>query len=70
MFGVEHSHIQLGTDGVPWHPASRYLTLDQGDPMSVAKSILVNWKEISAWADRSSTSGRSIDLRLSFPSAG
>jgi hypothetical protein len=70
MFGVEHSHIQLGTDGVPWHPASRYLTLDQGDPMSVAKSILVNWKEISAWADRSSTSGRSIDWRLSFPSAG
>jgi hypothetical protein len=70
MFGVEHSHIQLGTDGVPWHPASRYLTLDQGDPMSVAKSVLVNWKEIAAWADRSSTSGRSIDWRLSFPSAG
>ena len=70
MFGVEHSHIQLGTDGVPWHPASRYLTLDQDDPMSVAKSVLFNWKEIAAWAEKSSISGRSVDWGLSFPGAG
>ena len=70
MFGVGHSHIQLGTDGVPWHPASHYLTLDQDDPMSVAKSVLFGWKDIAAWAGKSSVSGRPTDWQLSFPGGG
>jgi tetratricopeptide (TPR) repeat protein len=69
MFGVKQSHIQLGTDGIPWHPASRYMPLDPEDPMAVLKSILFNWNEIAAWAERSSVSGRQIDWRLSFPGA-
>jgi tetratricopeptide (TPR) repeat protein len=67
MFGVRKSHIQLGTDGVPWHPASRYLPLEAGNPIAVAKSILFDWKDIAPWAEKSSTSGREIDWRLSYP---
>jgi hypothetical protein len=70
MFGLKHSHIQLGTNDVPWHPASRYLTLDPDDPMSVSRSVLMDWKDIAAWADRSSTSGRPTNWQLSFPGAG
>lgn len=68
-FGLPRSQIQLGTDTVPWHPATRCLPLDPDDPIGVAKSILFNWKEIAAWAAKSSTSGRQIDWRLSFPGA-
>ncbi|MHA6641555.1 hypothetical protein [Mesorhizobium sp. A623] len=70
MFGSRNSHIQLGTDGVPWHPASRYLALDPDDPIGVAKSVLFTWKEIAPWAEQASISGRSIDWGLSFPGAG
>ena len=67
LFGQKRTQIQLGTDGVPWHPATRYLTLDPDDPMAVVKSILFNWSEIAAWADRKSISGRQIDWRTSLP---
>jgi hypothetical protein len=70
MFGSRNSHIQLGTDGVPWHPASRYLALDPDDPIGVAKSVLFTWKEIAPWAEQSSISGRSIDWGRSFPGTG
>jgi tetratricopeptide (TPR) repeat protein len=69
LFGPKPSQLQLGTDGVPWHPASRFLTMDPDDPMGVAKSILFNWNEIAAWAAKAGNSGRQIDWRLSFPGA-
>jgi tetratricopeptide (TPR) repeat protein len=67
IFGRNHSQIQLGTDGVPWHPATRYLPLDPQDPMAIVKSVLFNWGDIAAWAQTASISGRQIDWRLSFP---
>jgi len=67
IFGRKQSQIQLGTDGVPWHPATRYLPLDPEDPMTVVKSILFNWPDIAAWAESASVSGRQIDWRLSAP---
>ena len=70
IFGQRRTQIQLGTDGVPWHPATRYLTLDPDDPMAVVRSILFNWPEIAAWADRKNISGRQIDWRLSLPRTG
>lgn len=69
LFGVGTSQIKLGTDGVPWHPATRYLRLDPDDPIGVAKSILFDWRAIAAWAQDASTSGRPTDWRLSFPGA-
>lgn len=69
LFGLGHSQIQLGTDGVPWHPATRFLPLDPDDPIGVAKSILFGWQDIAAWAEQVSTSGRPTDWRLSFPGA-
>lgn len=69
MFGPKQSHIQLGTDGIPWHPASRYLTKSADDPMGVAKAILFGWNDIAAWAAKAGNSGRQIDWRLSFPGA-
>ena len=70
IFGQKRTQIQLGTDGVPWHPATRCLALDPDDPMAVVRSILFNWPELAAWADRNSVSGRQIDWRLSFPASG
>ena len=69
LFGVKHSQIQLGTDGVPWHPATRFLPLGPDDPIGVSKSVLFDWREIAAWAEKASISGRGIDWRLSFPGA-
>ncbi len=69
LFGLKHSQIQLGTDGVPWHPATRFLSLDPNDPIGVAKSVLFGWSDIAAWAEQASTSGRPTDWRLSFPGA-
>jgi tetratricopeptide (TPR) repeat protein len=70
LFGLKQSQVMLGTDGVPWHPASRFLPLDPDDPIGVAKSVLFGWSDIAAWAERFSISGRPIDWRLSFPAAG
>lgn len=69
LFGLRHSQIQLGTDGVPWHPATRFLPLDTDEPMGLAKSILFDWNGITAWAEQASTSERKIDWRMSFPGA-
>jgi len=69
IFGRNHSQIQLGTDGVPWYPAARFQPIDADDPIGVAKSVLFGWREIAAWAERASTSGRPTDWRLSFPGA-
>lgn len=69
MFGLAPSHIQLGTKGVPWHPATRFLPLNPDEPMGVSKSILFDWSEITSWAEQASSSGRQIDWRLSFPGA-
>lgn len=69
LFGLGHSQIQLGTNGVPWHPATRFLPLDQDDPIGVAKSVLFGWQDIAAWAGQTSTSGRSTDWAQSFPGA-
>ena len=69
LFGPAGSQIQLGTDGVPWHPATRFLPLDDNDPIGVAKSVLNDWKAISDWAGRATTSDRRTDWRLSFPGA-
>ncbi len=69
LFAPGPCHIQLGTDGVPWHPSSRFLPLDADAPLGIAKSVLLDWKEIADWAAQASTSGRSIDWRLSFPGA-
>lgn len=69
LFGLKQSQIRLGTDGVPWHPATRFLPLDADDPMGVAKSILFDWNEIASWAEKASISGRRIDWRLSSPGA-
>ncbi len=69
LFGLRHSQIQLGTDGVPWHPATRFLPLDTDEPMGLAKSILFDWNGITAWAEQASTSERTIDWRMSFPGA-
>lgn len=70
LFGRPRSQIMLGTDGVPWHPATRYVPLDPDDPMAVVKSIIFNWKEIADWAAEKSISGRRIDWRQSFPRTG
>jgi tetratricopeptide (TPR) repeat protein len=69
LFGLKHSQIKLGTDGVPWHPATRSLPLDPDDPIGVAKSVLFDWNAIAAWAEQFSISGRQTDWRLSFPGA-
>lgn len=70
IFGLPRSDVMLGTDGVPWHPATRFVPLDPDDPIGVAKSILFDWAAIAAWAERSSTSGRPTDWQSSFPGAG
>ena len=67
LFGLNHSQIQLGTAGVPWHPATRFLPLDPDEPIGVARSVLFEWKEIATWAEQASISGRQVDWRLSFP---
>lgn len=67
LVGQKQSHIRLGTEGVPWHPASRFVPLDADNPIGVVKSILSDWNEIASWADKMSTSGRQIDWQLSFP---
>lgn len=69
LFGLRNSQIMLGTDGVPWHPATRFLPLNPDDPIGVAKSILFGWRDIAAWAGKASTSGRPTDWRLSLPGA-
>ncbi|WP_152979686.1 tetratricopeptide repeat protein [Mesorhizobium sp. 1M-11] len=69
LFGLKHSQTQLGTDGVPWHPATRFLSLNPDEPIGVARSILFEWREISAWAEQACVSGRQVDWRLSFPGA-
>ena len=69
LFGLRNSQIQLGTDGVPWHPATRFLPLDPDDPIGVAKSVLFDWRATTAWAEGASVSGRPTDWRLSFPGA-
>jgi tetratricopeptide (TPR) repeat protein len=69
LFGQSGSQIQLGTDGVPWHPATRFLPLDADDPIGVAKSVLFDWNVIATWAEKASTSGRPTDWRLSYPGA-
>lgn len=69
LFGPTGSQIQLGTGGVPWHPATRFLPLDENDPIGVAKSVLHDWKAISEWAGQATTSDRQTDWRLSFPGA-
>jgi tetratricopeptide (TPR) repeat protein len=70
LFGLDKSQVMLGTDGIPWHPASRFVPLDPDDPIGVAKSVLFDWSNIAAWAERSSISGRPTDWRLSFPGEG
>lgn len=67
MFGRRHQRVQLGTDGVPWHPTTRYLPVNPDDPMELVKSILFNWNDIASWAEKNSVSGRQIDWRLSSP---
>ncbi len=69
LFGIPRSQIQLGTDGVPWHPATRFLPLNPDDPIGVAKSVLFQWKEIAAWASQVTNADRQIDWTLSFPGA-
>ena len=69
LFGLSHSQILLGTDGVPWHPATRFLPLDPDDPIGVARSVLFGWQDIAAWAGQNGTSGRPTDWALSFPGA-
>ena len=69
MFGRSRSMAQLGTDGVPWYPVARFQPLDPDDPIGLAKSILFGWRDIAAWAEQASTSGRPTDWRLSFPGA-
>jgi hypothetical protein len=69
LFGQRNSQIRLGTDGVPWHPATRFLPLDPDDPVGVAKSVLFGWRDIAAWAQNASSSGRPTDWRLSVPGA-
>jgi hypothetical protein len=69
LFGLPGSQIQLGTDGVPWHPATRFLPLNPDDPIGVAKSVLFQWKEITAWAGQATNSNRQTDWTLSFPGA-
>lgn len=69
LFGLKPSQIQLGTDGVPWHPATWFLPLDRDEPIGVARSVLFDWNKIAAWAEQANTSGRQIDWRLSFPGA-
>jgi hypothetical protein len=69
LFGLRNSQIQLGTGGVPWHPATRFLPLDPDNPIGVAKSILFGWRDIAAWAEKANTSGRPTDWRLSLPGA-
>lgn len=69
LFGMGFSQIMLGTNGVPWHPATRFLPLDPDDPIGVAKSVLFGWQEIAAWAGQASTSGRPVDWARSFPGA-
>ena len=70
LFGLDKSQVMLGTNGIPWHPASRFVSLDPDDPIGVAKSVLFDWSNITAWAERSSISGRPTDWRLSFPGVG
>ena len=66
---ISRTDLILGTDGVPWHPATRFLPLNPDDPIGVAKSILFGWRDIAAWAAKASTSGRPTDWRLSLPGA-
>lgn len=70
LFGLKHSQTQLGTDDVPWHPATRFVSLDPDEPIGVPRSILFDWNNIARWAEQASVSGRQIDWRLSFPGAG
>lgn len=67
LFGLKHSQTQLGTDDVPWHPATRFVSLDPDEPIGVPRSILFDWKAIADWAEQASISGRQVDWRLSFP---
>lgn len=69
LFGLNHSQIQLGTEGVPWHPATRFLPLDPDEPIGIPRSILFDWNNIANWAEQASVSGRQIDWRLSLPGA-
>lgn len=69
LFGLPNSQIRLGTDGVPWHPATRFLPLDPDDPIGVAKAVLFGWRDIAAWAESAGSSGRPTDWRLSHPGA-
>jgi len=69
LFGQRNSQIRLGTDGVPWHPATRFLTLDADDALGVARSMLLGWRDIAAWAREASSSGRPTDWQLSVPGA-
>ncbi|MFD9902294.1 hypothetical protein [Mesorhizobium sp. NPDC059025] len=69
LFGLKHCQTQLGTDDVPWHPATRFVSLDPDEPIGVPRSILFDWNNIASWAEQASVSGRQIDWRLSFPGA-
>lgn len=69
MFGLPKSDVLLGTGGVPWHPTTRFVPMDPDDPIGVAKTILFDWPDIAAWAEKTSNSGRPTDWRLSFPGA-
>ena len=60
LFGPKQTQIQLGTDFVPWHPATRYLQLDPDDPIGIAKQVITNWPDIASWAGEKSISGRDI----------
>ncbi|VVT32233.1 tetratricopeptide repeat-containing glycosyltransferase family protein [Rhizobium sp. EC-SD404] len=69
LFGPQHSRIRLGTDGMPWHAATRYMPTIPDEPIELMKTILFDWEKIAAWAEDKSISGRKIDWSQSYPGA-
>lgn len=58
LFGGPNTQIQLGTDYIPWHPASRYISKSPGTPTDVARKIVMDWPEIVSWASGHAASDR------------
>jgi tetratricopeptide (TPR) repeat protein len=69
LFGPEHSRTRLGTEDMPWHPATRYMPTNPDEPIELMKAILFNWGSIATWAAEKSISGRKIDWSQSYPRA-